>query len=1442
MSKKESIKLTTNKYKEITAGPKNEIIEESQMIPEVEAVPSDPALNETLKKESLLERVRSFFEKKVYGAIKELFRHKELDLEVENSLGEGLDNYPEFIEESKAIDEERDVLILEACKAMEDMESEIETENVEIASVEIEPETKSKNIETTPYVFDETAQRAIKELEKELTDPFKKYIYNRLADKNKQLLLDHLVDNPVSSDSSEIIKLSTLSEANDNVIAFSDNGYLIKLVNKSDAASKDSLEFGSEQTAYQIISPSGKTVVTIVNLLSAFKFAKKRADEYQQILKNEFFQQKTEDEAVIENEAEIETEPEPEIKVEVENKIEAETGHEEVGDVEEKIKKLAEQMEQQDADIAESKKEEDLSFEKFIKELDKTDEPVKPEESSVSTSGEEEKKSSEDISATLESFEKKEYESSPLFNKFVLSKLSGWSKDRLESSLSEKEINRQKVEVWNREYILDIVSFSSVGYSIYLENQSEVRDEKGLDIKSKKAIYTLVNNEGASAKQNLNYNEAMSLLRSESEIYLEKLNEEFETNKEEIEKELTANEEEAKNNESTPVKNEEETENNELKSEEFVNAETSASLNSNVSNYAESIGINQEELTTNQEFLSLSPEQQQFALETLRRASLAKSRVEGHKAFIAEMSSKNLFQKIPYLINKKYHKERHKIEAAKNIESHGLEGYGETELSWLVNVIKNGPEVKMNESGEVIVNCLRGECFSDEQKELIADYNEGARRYIEEPGKDDGRKAWLHDLKKRIFSTVTNDNDQGKLIHAFFEAEKNMQLLKFLSANKETEKALDKIASRSLTGSDRNKALWDAHKDKAGYAALGFTLRTGSKFALANTAALAGTVSFIAAPVAALVGAYRSGNMAIETLKENKELADLGIQDKSETAKALNIVSGTKIDSKGNEIFFGLKDKLDNLTNKLEELRMAGEFKKAQEFEEALRVRIVYTEGKMVNDGIDFGQGVDRGMNYLDLADSLVRANMAILSSEDNSEFKNKRYYNNVSETTKKLTRKRNLSEENLTRLQELSVEDRLRSFLNYKHERQIKKEETFLIKEMAKGAVLGASFAIVGSVIAEHLGIGDWLNKHNPLKAAGKGIEALKNVFSKDDAVSVAPSGTNTVETVTNITASGGATEDVVAVETAAPKVEKFVDTISNEGLNGKTDSVWRSVKEIFKANSEELGYKGDPSNQQALDAWSETQTAKAVSHSGNLTDKVFSGNKVKLINDGDHFRIAVEQGSGSKPAFLPEKIGQPEGLENDIEPMINKESVGDLAQKVNHDFYIDDNKLQRPVSPDAQEFIEKTAKELNLKNLSQQDNNLIYQGAGKSQVILDSASHRIKEVVDASGNRIPDSFFNEVVDKSKPDKFIRKGGLDKIFTNWNKLSSEDKFVYKNLDWFGKKTLNSEELLKRMSEAFEINMDGIKIDNNHFVFSDGRKFDMTLKGVKNLVKFLSRN
>lgn len=1365
--------------------------------------------------------VESSLEKKAQGALLEINRTAERDIAEEKNLSDGLKTEKSFTKKYKTINNKRTLVI-----------------NLVNKKIVENSDSKSKTFE-----FDDAIKQGMIELEKELTDTFSKNIYDRLAEENKRMVLDHLVDNPVSRDKSEIIHLANAedtlnipSAANDDVVCFSDNGYLMKLVNKEKIKNKNkNAKVGDESALFNLVAPDGKVFLKNLDYNSSLMILEEQSDIYQKNLKDEF--EKTLANQEVKTTEEIEQAKAMEIEAKMNELIDKNTTEDEEN------KKFA----------AETKE--------FSSNLGKPAE--------VKTAEEIEQARAMEIEAKMN--------------------------ELIDKNAAEDEENER--------FAAETKEFSNnLGKPIEITSALALRSKTALALESKSAL-------ALESKSPL-------ALESRPALALEMSNEQSaELNPENSQEPVLIDDLEMTFAENSPIETQESESNSENEIAQAVTA------------YAENIGIKSEELAANQEFLSLSQEQQKFVLETLRRSSFAKARVEANESFNKEKASKKFWQ-IGFSINQKYHKERHKIEAVKNIESQGLAGYGQTEFAWLIEVVKNGPEVKMDDQGNTTVNCLHENSFNEQQKVLVSAYNDKARSYIEKKADSKNNESEinsLNNLKNELLQTVGSEEEQAALIYKFLEAEKNINLLKFLSANKDAEKMIDKMSNTSLTGFTKARKIIGGQKDKIGYSALGFTVRTGSKVALANSVVLANALSYAAAPiVASLIGGFRAYNQGRSELKEKDELSKLGVEDKSETAKHMNLAVGKKESQNGSEINFGLSNKLDALTSKLEKLQQEGaSSKELQEVESALADRIYFTLNKMGKNSISYGTPTERGANYMELTNALAKAQIALnfnasvlenssgnlLDGKTSSGVKKLTRYDKPAD----LVRADDESEEDysqrtakyvewlkdekrLAELKELTPLTRLNSFLNYNEDKQKDKEFNFLAKKVAMGAVIGAGFAATAAFVAEHSGFSSWMQEHVKLGEIKNGVSGfLKNIWSHEDSVKAAlpvektahiniKASENIVskpEVANNTTATNLKTAENVVNKTETVKTSiasKYVDQISNKELNGKHDSVWRSTREIFKSHSQELGYKGDVNDHTALNRWAETQTANAIHNSVDVNDRIFEGNKVELIRDGDHFEVKVDQGTGMKPQPLDDVARQvapkPVIADNNLEATNNNPSANNVPPKevLNQGNLTDDQKLidrtngsfgqnnlesvptkdmagsvdnldssLKEYTPYEEAFVSK-ALHLNPNNLTHSGEHFFYKGQGKGEMYftLKNGTINIERFYNNAGRPVPSTFFEELRGRTPVDRFIGRN-FDKIFTSWDKLSINDQAIYNNLNLFKHNALSPSVLLNKITEVYKVDASSVSVGNSQFILENGKSFDMTFSGIKKLAKYLTK-
>jgi hypothetical protein len=465
-------------------------------------------------------------------------------------------------------------------------------------------------------------------------------------------------------------------------------------------------------------------------------------------------------------------------------------------------------------------------------------------------------------------------------------------------------------------------------------------------------------------------------------------------------------------------------------------------------------------------------------------------------------------------------------------------------------------------------------------------------------------------------------------------------------------------------------------------------------------------------------------------------------------------------------------------------------------------------------------------------------------------------------------------SQQLLQGLRGLSVEDRLASFLNFNEEKRQSAEFKYLVKETTKGAVMGATFAAVGSWIFETTGLGHWtsdkLNQLSHFAHTDQAIGWVKSMFSENQgghaAVEKVATGAAVHSSVLNHNAAPAHLAEVAVSETETPQVEvppsemepvtpetetpqvevsspkstpdNIIPKVHSEQISSEHNSVWRSVKDIFKTNAQELGYKGDVSDTDALNKWSEIQTANAIDHSQGITDKVFAGNQVILENNNGVYSVSVEQGTGFAPGHLDAAV------EEVAKPVVPEVKVPVENNLVTENIIKAAPEVKAPVveapKPITSEIANKWHLPIDKTNMV--DATHVSYATEKGNVIIDTAKGAINKVIGINKEEIPGEFINELKGRVPLDRFINRGGLDKIFSNWSKLTINDKTVYEALHSFNQNKLSPFDLINKISGTFKVVATDVNIDldNNNFVLGN-RKFEMNLKGVDKLVKILSR-
>lgn len=1494
-------------------------------------VDKTPKIKRSKRPGSLAENGKSFEKSKQQGALAEISKTLKRDIAVEENLGAELEKNQDFKKKTKKILERRK-FVAEKAK-----------------SIIIK---KSKD----QFVFGEAERKAMRELEKELSDVFTRFVYEKMADQNKQILLDHLVDNPIAQDEVEIINIKNVEESYYNVIHFSTNGYLMKLINKKEVYQNKEYQVENEKALYDLIAPDGKIADHGLNYEGAMNRMLVKSKKHQAQLKKDF----------------------PEGKREI-------------------ILKLL----KEDQDEAAADK---LSEDEFFNSFSDLGERLEPAEKPVEK------------------------------DKKILKKKALSNGDELQATE---------------------------------ENQESIIAKEIVDIKTEEpALLELVEDEtpvsGTETHSLIDEENQEPLAISEEPVLLELLEDEKPTSGTETLPPV--------NSETEPVLKEESPKKVDKPVDKILNNDPNEPLvdhpeviDEDVLIYANEMGIEDKELMGNKEFSSLNAEQQRFVLEALNRSSLAKIKVEAHENFEYEKSTKKWYN-FGFGFNQKFHKKKHEILAAKDIHEQGLEGYGKIEFSWLINVVKDGPEIKLNDEGEVSVSYLKDEdYYSDEQKKLIASYNENAYDLINVlPGSPEYNyyKDSLNESRQAILDATEEDNGYY-LVSNLVKAEKDFKLHQFLKGDPKTEKIIQDMVNNSLSGWDEVKMLIGGQKDKAAYAGIGMAARTLLK-SEAVTLQMGKAFTYAVGPIVAMViGGWRANSKAHMEIKERAYLAKMGIRNESEMAENLALAAG-KVELEGKVINFGLADKLDRLT--MEYDKLADKFDQANKFEpdsanidvineyikdshfeigdedkavvmfelldetgrfeiinkykesvelekEAAFIRLLtrvnFTEEKIDRDLVSFGDPQERGANYYKLLNSLNEAKAFLYF--DNAIVAHRPGVPDVKKETKKLTRsnkflsgdyeykliknaleidekrsksgkkedknykklsdiqkgnfKNRINEmsrewysnsenvELVKELSKLSVEDRLASFLDFNEEKRKSAEAKYLFWQTTKGAVIGASAAAVGAWIMESTGldhfIGRQFNKVSELLHVNEAISylkggarqagdslwnGLKNLVPKSsdipagggqvtknltpisvDLNKLVPNSTDSISSdssrvaavkkdlvpatdTTNVKKSEDilvkrdsvsvvkksdvisnkpAVSDSTKTEAAADSkfaaksgASKVLETPKNNGSEIKAGgSVWESARNIFKGNAKNFGYVGDLKDGEALNRWAETKTANAFHNSGEVKNLIYEGNKVTLIPDGDNFKIEVEQGSGLEPKYveIDDDVAEVETVSRNVE--VPKTEINAPAKVEGTSIKIEDSKSNlgtkdananiKPIdeivdtNPTAAEEAvnklkitgAKVSETFHLKpggTYQMSGDKLVYSSAS-GKIIFDSAGKVVKEIVDASGKIVPKEFIGEM---EGARRFFKQGGYDKLLATWNKLSDNDKSVYKAINIFREAAgqERSEQLINSIKRIFNLDKQDIFIDPSKKIFVvTGKHFDINHDGVTKLIKFFKR-
>jgi len=717
--------------------------------------------------------------------------------------------------------------------------------------------------------------------------------------------------------------------------------------------------------------------------------------------------------------------------------------------------------------------------------------------------------------------------------------------------------------------------------------------------------------------------------------------------------------------------------------------------------------ISEEELKGIRGFSDLTQAQQFLVYEGLKQMSLTKAKDSAKESVGAEIDNSNKIGRMWKGLIKKYSIAKKEKEELRHIKYAGLAFHQENleEITDMISAMKIDAVI---EDDEIHINYLQNRgSFNPEQEEILNNFNDIANRFSKLPqdwalrtaSKEEQEKynhvGYLYRREKdRALEVLGSDPMGGNALIEMNKADYQVQMMQFLASHPDVDKEFSRIEKQSAL----KQMITGEAAARSSYVVSGFAVRHTLAGLIGAGGLPVAAASFIAIPLtAAGIGAYRSRGQAKTSLIEKDitgrkndyepRKTKVEVWRKNIVERIKNLVPAeyalkpkewydTIASEEEKEKYDFLQSKYQAVMETYQEQNEKERDKTARHFYQAesltkklllsnekvntlygddyrtalhyLRVRVEFTEEKLEDGLINFGE--DGALSAkLELIQALSAARSSLVMNN-----------NSLEEKEKDLDPEKNL-------------EDRFERLFDskyFKFNKSLDKaRKKYIIKEMVKGAGIGAAFAIGGILLRELAGqLGIINTGHTPGKGAENasaenlGLEEEPGADAEtdqtdsdeaattdtpttdtpttDDAAGSGNSNSSSGETNTTDRTAEGSVDQTTERDSGADSGETFSNEISNEDLDGKSDSVWRSTREIFKDNAEKLGYEGDINDSQALNKWAETQTAEAIHNSGELTDKVFEGNNVLLEQDSNgDYSVRVEAGTGAEPGIL-EKI----------------------------------------------------------------------------------------------------------------------------------------------------------------------------------------------------------
>ncbi len=497
-------------------------------------------------------------------------------------------------------------------------------------------------------------------------------------------------------------------------------------------------------------------------------------------------------------------------------------------------------------------------------------------------------------------------------------------------------------------------------------------------------------------------------------------------------------------------------------------------------------GIRIEELESIEGFGDLSVGQQTLIIENIKQLALSKIEKESLSKFNEEQTGSGFLKRVWREMTKNIRIKEREKDNLEEMKNEGLD-FHINDIRQLVDGFKNnGPQVEII-NGEIQINYAEVlDDYTEEEKSIVNSFNTVATEFAQTPDK------WLYNRKKvgeyeevrlryeevkaRMLSLLESKKGRKEAMLEFGDMDNQLRMNQFLNSNPDVENVLKGIENDKWYKQIAKELL----TERGVYLAGGYLGR----------AAIKGTMGIAAAPiVASVIGGIRAYGRGKDSLEDRDMLAREGVADESKEAR--NIASSES-----------LTDKMNVMLREFNSLENAGKENTEESLQilEKLKRRVDYTERKIDDSMVSYGESDDKISNMYALMDSIKEAKLSIQMKD---EAVLDMVYEEISPVIEKLLRDKEKAERRLGRE------------LANKEEAIDQIRRSYVIKQTVKGATIGASFALAGVLVREYFSgdevtteidekgsdkINDPANKAM-LTSGGDGVNAdTPNAFNEDN------------------------------------------------------------------------------------------------------------------------------------------------------------------------------------------------------------------------------------------------------------------------------------------------------------------------------------------------------